>query len=161
MNSNILEAKKAVVSEVKEAMQASSSAVVVEYRGLSVAEITELRRALSSQNAKLSVYKNSMVERASEDLGYGELTQYLTGPNALVTCADPIVGPKVLAKFAKKHDHLVIKGGLIEGKVVDSKSVIALAKLPGKDGMISMLLSVLQAPMRNLACAINAVAEKQ
>ena len=85
----------------------------------------------------------------------------LEGPNAIVFTKDTIAGPKVIAKFAKKHEHLVIKGGLIEGKTVDAAGVKTIAALPGREGLISMFLSCLQAPVRNFACAVKAVADKQ
>lgn len=161
MNQNILEAKKAVVSEVKETIENSKSLIIAEYRGLNVSEVMVLRRELLKLDAKMSVYKNSMVERAVEQLGHSDLNDLLVGPNAYITCADPINGPKVVAKFAKKHDKFVIKGGLIEGKVVSKAEIIELSKLPGREGLLSMLLSVLQAPVRSFACAVKAVADNK
>jgi large subunit ribosomal protein L10 len=102
-----------------------------------------------------------MVAKANDELGYEELDQLLEGPNALVVANDEISGANVVAKFAKTHENLIIKGGLVDGKVVSADEIKTLAKLPGRDGLLSMLLSVLQAPVRNLACAIKAVAEKQ
>lgn len=161
MNQEILKAKQEVVSEITENIKNSSSTLVVEYRGLSVSEITEMRRALRSVDASVRVYKNSLVERAVDELGHSELKELLEGPNAIVFSKDTIAGPKVIAKFAKKHENLVIKGGLVEGKMVDVDGVKTIAALPGRDGLISMFLSCLQAPIRNFACAVKAVAEKQ
>ena len=160
MNQEILQAKKEVVSEVVENVKNSNAVVVVEYRGLSVTEITEVRRALRAVDGKLRVYKNSLVERAVEELGHTDLKEVLEGPNAIVFTKDTIAGPKVIAKFAKKHEHLVIKGGLIEGKVATADEVKTIATL-GRDGLISMFLSCLQAPVRGFACAVKAVADKQ
>ena len=160
MNQSILESKKAIVDEVCELVNNSGSVVIAEYRGLKVSEIADFKRELLKTNAKMSVYKNSLVERAAEKLGHSELNQYLTGPNALITCPDAISAAKVSAKFAKAHDNLVIKGALVEGKVISKEEVITLSKLPDRDGMLSMLLSVLQAPVRVFACAVKAVADK-
>ena len=160
MNQNVLEAKKAQVAEISEVVKNSKSFIVAEYRGLTVAEISTFKRELLKSNAKMSVYKNSLVERAAEKLGHNELVQYLTGPNAIITCEDAINAAKVSAKFAKKHDCFKIKGALVEGKVISKDEVITLSKLPNREGMYSMLLSVLQAPVRGFACAVKAVADK-
>lgn len=160
MNQEILKAKKEVVSEVTDGIKNSSSMVIVEYRGLTVDEITEVRHALREVDASLRVYKNSLVERAVDDLGHSELKELLEGPNAIVFSKDTIAGPKVVAKFAKKHENLVIKGGLVEGKMMNVDQIKTIASLPGREGLISMFLSCLQAPIRNFACAVKAVAEK-
>ena len=160
MNQSVLENKKAIVNEIAELVEKSASVVIAEYRGLTVAEIASFKRELLKSNAKMSVYKNSLVERAAEKLGHNELAQYLTGPNAIITCEYAINAAKVSAKFAKKHDCFKIKGALVEGKVISKDEVITLSKLPNREGMYSMLLSVLQAPVRGFACAVKAVADK-
>ena len=161
MNQAVLAAKSETVKEISDKAKKSQTIVVCEYRGLTVAEIQEVRRALRKENAEMNVYKNSLVERACDELGYGELKDVLKGPNAIVFSDDVIAGPKVIAKFAKKHrDILVVKGGMVEGKFVDAKGIIEVSKLPGKDGLISMFLSCLQAPIRSFACAVKAVADK-
>ena len=161
MNQNILEQKKAIVEEVSSLLKDSGSVIVAEYRGLNVAEISELKRALLKENAKMCVYKNTLVDRAAEACGYSDMKQYLEGPNALISSVDSISAAKIATKFAKKHENLVIKAAIVEGKVVGKDDVIALSKLPNKEGMLSMLLSVLQAPVRSFACAVKAVAEKE
>lgn len=161
MNHNILEQKKAIVEEVSSLLKDSGSVIVAEYRGLNVAEISELKRDLLKENAKMCVYKNTLVDRAAEACGYSDMKQYLEGPNALISSVDSISAAKVATKFAKKHENLVIKAAIVEGKVVGKDDVIALSKLPNKEGMLSMLLSVLQAPVRSFACAVKAVADKE
>lgn len=161
MNQNVLEQKKAVVEEISNVLKESGSVVIVEYRGLKVSEIMELKRNLLKADSKMSVYKNTMVERAADACGYSDVKQYLEGPNAVIYSKDPINAAKIAAKFAKTHEDLVIKAAIVDGKVVGKDDVIALSKLPGREGLLSMLLSVLQAPVRNMACAIKAVAEKQ
>lgn len=161
MNQNILEQKKAIVEEVSSLLKDSGSVIVAEYRGLNVAEISELKRDLLKENAKMCVYKNTLVDRAAEACGYSDMKQYLEGPNALISSVDSISAAKIATKFAKKHENLVIKAAIVEGKVVGKDDVIALSKLPNKEGMLSMLLSVLQAPVRSFACAVKAVAEKE
>ena len=161
MNKEVLAAKSETVKTISEKAQKSQTIIVCEYRGLTVAQIQEVRRALRKENAEMNVYKNSLVERACDELGYVEIKDILKGPNAIVFSTDVIAGAKVVAKYAKRHkDVLVVKGGLVEGKFVDAKGIMEVAKLPGKEGLISMFLSCLQAPIRSFACAVKAVADK-
>lgn len=162
MNQEVLKQKEAVVSEVTDLVKNSKAVVVCEYRGLSVADITSLRKELREKNAKANVYKNSLVTRAIDSLEQQEFNTYLTGPNLFIFMDDYSNGSlKFVAKFAKKHEEFQIKGGIIEGKVSDADTVKTLAQLPGKEGLVSMLLSVLQAPMRNLAYSLSQVSEKK
>ena len=161
MNQAVLESKKNVVSEIQDKFTKSHSAVVAEYRGLSVAEVTELRRALRAENVDMKVYKNTLAAKAAEDAGVGDLKNVLTGPNAIAFGEDETAAARVMAKFAKKHKALVLKGGVVDGEVVDLDTIKTLATLPNKEGMLSMLLSVLQAPVSGFARALNAVAESR
>ena len=161
MNQAVLAAKSETVKTIEEKAKKSQTIVVCEYRGLTVAQIQEVRRALHKEKAEMAVYKNSLVERACDELGYSDLKEVLKGPNAIVFSEDVIAGAKVVAKYAKRHkDVLVVKGGIVEGKFVDAKGIIEVSKLPGKEGLISMFLSCLQAPIRSFACAVKAVADK-
>lgn len=159
MNQAVLSAKQEVVSEISSKIKDSQSTVVVEYRGLSVAEVTELRRALRAENVDFKVYKNTMAQRAVEGLGFEELKESLKGPNAMAFSSDAVAPARVLAKFAKDHKALVLKSGIVEGKEVDLDTLKELANLPGRDGMLSMLLSCLQSPVRSFACVVKAVAD--
>ncbi len=160
MSAQAIEAKKVVVSEIAEKFQNAQSAVVVEYRGLSVAEVTELRRALRAENVEFKVYKNKMVQRATESLGYGEINSQLVGPNAIAFGTNDAVAPaRILADFAKKNDLLVIKAGIVEGKVLGQDEMKEIAKLPNREGMYSMLLGCLQAPISKFARVVKAVSD--
>lgn len=159
MNQTVLESKKGVVAEIQDKFVNSSSTVVAEYRGLSVAEVTELRRSLRAEGVEMKVYKNTLASKAADAAGFGELKDSLTGPNALVFGSDETGAARIMAEFAKKHKALVLKGGIVEGKVVDSATIDELSKLPNREGMLSMLLSVLNAPVSSFARAVNAVAE--
>ena len=161
MNPSTLESKKQVVSKISESFKGASTMVIVEYRGLTVADLSELRKSLKAVKASFNVYKNTLVQRASDELGYNELDQYLSGSNAYVFSKDVVEGPKVLAKFAKKHENLVIKAGLVEGKVVDAAGIKAVATMPNREALISMFLSCLQAPIRSFACSVKAVADSK
>lgn len=161
MKEAVLEAKKVVVSEIQEKLSNSASSGVVEYRGLSVAEVTELRRLLGAENIEFKVYKNTMLTRAAEAAGLEGLSEHLTGPNAIAFSNDAVAPSRILAKYAKKHEALVLKAGVVEGKVVDNAVLKELSTLPNREGMLSMLLSVLQAPVSGFARVVKAVADSK
>ena len=161
MNQQVLEQKKQTVEEIKEKIDNSGSTVVVEYRGLTVKELTELRRSLHDEGIDFVVYKNTMVQRASEDLGYDDLQASLTGPNAIAFGADQVAPSRILVKFAKKHDKLVVKAGIVDKQVLGADQIKELAQLPNKEGMISMLLGCLQSPIRSFAATVKAIADEQ
>lgn len=161
MNQAVLESKKNVVTEISDKFKNSSSTVVAEYRGLSVAEVTELRRALRAEGVDMKVYKNTLAAIAAEDAGFADLKDVLTGPNAIAFGQDETAASRVMAQFAKDHKALILKGGIVEGKVVDTNALNELSSLPNREGMLSMLLSVLQAPVAQFARAVNAVAESK
>ena len=118
MNQSILKQKETVVNEVTDLMKSNSATVVCEYRGLTVDEITSLRKTLREKNAVATVYKNTLVTRAADTLDHKDFDQYLTGPNMFIFCEDYTNGSlKAVAKFAKKYDAFSIKGGIIENKV--------------------------------------------
>ena len=111
---------------------------------------------------EFTVLKNSLARRATANAELTELDEYLTGPTAIAFSKDDVVAPaKILTEFAKKNDKLSVKAGVVEGRVVGYDQIKALAELPSRDGLLSMLLSVLQAPVRNFALAVKAVAEKK
>ena len=160
--SNVIEQKKQVVDEIAEKLQASNSIVVVDYRGLNVAEVTELRKQLREAGIEFKVYKNTLTRRAAEAAGLEGINEFLTGPNAIAFSNEDVVAPaKIINEFAKKNEALEIKAGIIEGTLASVEDVKALAELPSREGLLSMLLSVLQAPVRNFALATKAVAEQK
>lgn len=162
MSSAIIETKKAQVQEIAEKFQAASSVVVVDYRGLNVAQVTELRKQLREAGVEFRVYKNSLTRRAAETVGFEGLNEFLTGPNAIAFSNEDVIAPaKIINNFAKENEDLEIKAGVIEGNVSSVEDIKALAELPSREGLLSMLLSVLQAPMRNFALATKAVAEQK
>jgi len=162
MSSAIIEQKKHAVEEVATKFKNSVSTIVVDYRGLNVAEVTELRKQLREAGIEFKVLKNSITRRAAEAAGLAGLTDALTGPNAIAFSTEDVVAPaKILNNFAKAHEALEIKAGVIEGNVASVEEVKALAELPSREGLLSMLLSVLQAPIRNFALATKAVADQK
>jgi large subunit ribosomal protein L10 len=160
--SSAIETKKQIVDEIADKLKASVSTVVVDYRGLNVAEVTELRKQLREAGVEFKVYKNTMTRRAADACELSGLNEALTCPNAIAFSTEDVVAPaKILNDFAKKHEALEIKAGVIEGTVATADDIKALAELPSREGLLSMLLSVLQAPIRNLALAAKAVADQK
>ncbi|MEQ6376606.1 50S ribosomal protein L10 [Bacillaceae bacterium S4-13-58] len=160
--SKVIEQKKQLVSEIAEKLQNSKSTILVDYRGLDVAEVTELRKQLREAGVEFKVYKNTMTRRATVQAELTALNESLVGPTAIAFSSEDVVAPaKVLNEFSKKHDALEIKGGVIEGNVATLDQIKELADLPSREGLLSMLLSVLQAPIRNLAYVTKAVAEQK
>ena len=161
MNQAILDSKKARVDEIAGKFNDAASTVVVEYRGLTVAEVTQLRRDLRDEGVELKVYKNSMVTRAAEIANVEGLKESLTGPNAVAFGEDTVAPSRVLVNFAKDHQALVIKAGVVDGEVVGVDTITKLSKLPNRDGMISMILGCFQSPVRKFAYALSAIRDQK
>jgi large subunit ribosomal protein L10 len=160
--SSAIEQKKRIVEEITEKLKKSQTTVIVDYRGLNVAEITELRKQLREAGVEFKVYKNTLMRRAAEKAELSQLNEFLTGPNAVAFSEhDPVMPAKILNDFAKKNEKLEIKAGVVEGRLVSISEIKALAELPPREGLLSMLLSVLQAPVRNFALAVKAVADQK
>lgn len=160
--SNVIEAKKQHVQDIATQFEESVSTILVDYRGLSVSEMTELRRQFREADVEFKVYKNTMTRRAVEEAGLTELHEFLTGPNAVAFCNHDMIAPaKILHEFSKDHQALEIKAGVLEGQFTPAEDVKAIASLPDKDGLVSMLLSVLQAPVRNFAYAVKAIGDEK
>ncbi|MCI5745372.1 MAG: 50S ribosomal protein L10 [Erysipelotrichaceae bacterium] len=159
MNEKKIALKAQTVSDIGAVMDASQSFVVVEYRGLSVAKLTELRRSIAKQGGKLTVYKNGLVSRAAKERGY-EMDDILVGPNAFVSCVDdPVSVPNLLVKFSKKAKQLVIKGGIVENKVLNADEMVKVANLPTKPQLISMFIGAIMSPVSKFAVACNEIAK--
>ena len=150
------------VNEALELFKASESAVVIDYLGLNVAEVSELRKNLYNAGCELRVIKNNILRRAATEAGYEGIQEYFVGPSAVAfSKKEATAAPKIIFDFAKKNQAVKVKAGVVEGKFMDAKEMKVFATLPNKEGMVAMLLSVLQAPIRNLGCVIKAIAEKE
>ena len=156
-------AKKAQEVEVVTAkLKEAASVVVVDYRGLTVEQVTDLRKQLRDANIEMKVIKNGILRRAAEAAGLEGMEDVFVGPTAVAFSNEDVVAPaKIMNDFAKNADKLEIKGGIIEGNVSSVEEIVALAKLPSREGLLSMLLSVLQAPVRNVAYAVKAVSDSK
>jgi large subunit ribosomal protein L10 len=155
-------AKKAEAVKVANGLLTDAeSAIVVDYRGLTVDEVTDLRKQLRDAGVKMVVIKNKILERAIEGTDYGDLKSTFVGPTAIAfSNEDPIAPAKIMKKFAEDHDALEIKGGFIEKDVKTLDEINEFAELPSRDDLLSMLASALQDPMRKIARAVKAVADK-
>lgn len=159
-NAKIIAGKQQEVEAIATKLRESTTTVVADYRGLNVAQVTLLRKQLREAGVEFQVLKNSLVSRAAASIELSDLDAILTGPTAVAFGTDAVAPAKILNDFAKKNDALKLKGGVVEGRYVDAAQIKALAELPSREGLLSMLLSVLQAPIRNVALAVKAVAEK-
>ena len=161
MSEAIIAKKAEQVAIVADKMKAAASIVVVDSRGLTVDQDTVLRRNLRESGVEFKVIKNSILSRAAEKAGLEDLKKLFVGPSAVAFSNEDVIAPaKVISEFAKDAEALEIKGG-VDGAFTSVEEINALASLPNKEGMLSMLLSVLQAPVRNVAYAVKAVAESK
>lgn len=161
--SEVTIAKKAeAVKNVNEMLTNAETAIVVDYRGLTVAEVTDLRKQLRDAGVKMMVIKNKILERAVEGTDYEDLKSTFVGPTAVAFSDEDAIAPaKILKKFADDHEALEIKGGFIEKKVQTLDKINEYATLPSREDLLSMLASALQDPMRKIARAVKAVADKK
>lgn len=154
--------KQEEVKVVAEKINQSVSTVVIEYAGLTVEEIKELRKQLRAENVELKVLKNNISSRAYKEANVEGMDDALKGPCAIAFSYDDVTAAaRILNNFSKEHDVLKLKSGTMDGKFADEGQIKELATLPSREGLLSMLLSVLEAPMRGLAQTINQVAEQK
>ena len=156
-----VELKKPVVEEISELLNGAATAVVVDYRGLTVAEDTELRKQLREAGVVYKVYKNTMINFAIKDTEFADLAQHLEGPTAIAVCKDDATAAaRVLAKFAKTAEALEIKGGVVDGVYYDAAGTGQIASIPSRELLLSKLLGSMQSPVTNFARVIKQIAEK-
>ncbi len=148
--------KEAAVAELKEKLSAASGAVLTDYRGLKVKEITKLRSELRKAGVEYKVVKNTLLNLAAGQLDVGGLDAYLAGPTAIAFgYKDPVTPAKIIAGFAKDHKNLEIKGGLLSGKAIDFNAVQTLAELPSREVLLSRVLAGFQAPISGLVNVLS------
>ena len=162
MNKTILKEKEALVNEIETLAKKSASVLIVGYQKMTVAELSTLRRNLRKSNSQFGVYKNTLVRRAADKLGVKDdaLTTVLNGANGFIFTSDALEVSKTVVKFTKTNEKLILKGAIQDGKFMDAGQVKVLASLPGRQQLLSMLASALQGPIRKLAVAVKAVADK-
>lgn len=173
-NAKVLEEKKAIVADLANKMKSASSGVLVDYKGISVADDTKLRAELRKNGVEYAVVKNTLTRFAAKEVGFDALDELLNGTTALAISMDDLVAPaKILCDYAKKSaGKFSIKAGFVEGRVISAAEVSDLAELPSKEVLVAKMLGSMQSPIsglvnvlngniRGLAVALNAIAEQK
>ena len=153
-NAKIIEQKAGVVAEIKEKFENAKSVVMFDYRGLSVAEVTELRRKLRETGADYKVYKNTLTKRALDELNIN-MDEYLAGPSAISFGTDELSIVKIINDFAKEHEALELKAGIVEGKVAGLEDLKRYAAIPSRDMLLTMLAAGLMGTVRDLSICLD------
>lgn len=172
MKEQTLQAKVQIVEEIKERIQKSQSIILVDYRGLNVEELNDLRSKYREAGVEYKVYKNTMMRLAFKELGLEDFNEFLKGPSAVAFSEDPVQAAKITAEFAKGNDKLEIKSGIVDGRVISLEEVKALASLPSREVLVAKALgglnapiqgfaNVLQGTIRSLAIVLNAISEEK
>ena len=155
-----IEQKKAVVSEVSEVFNLAQAAVLAEYRGLSVEQITELRAQARENGVEVRVVKNTLARRSVAGTSFECLSQHFTGPVLISSSGDPVAVAKVVSDFAKSNDALKITVGVMNGNLIDQSTVQALAKLPSREELLATLVATMQTPLVKFVQTLNEVPGK-
>jgi large subunit ribosomal protein L10 len=155
----ILNLKKGVVKEITNNIKDSASVVFVDLRGLPVADVTELRKTLRANNADIKVYKNTLTKMACKDLNI-ELDEYLEGPSAMAFSTDAISPVKIISDFAKKHQALELKVGIVDGTISDKNALAEIAKIPSREGLLTMLAGGMIGVVRDLSICLDLLTKK-
>ena len=162
-NAKVRSEKQAVVAALVESLKDANSGVLVDYKGITVAEDTALRRELRENGVEYAVVKNTLLRRALDDVELGELDEVLNGTTSMaISKDDPIAPMRIVNKYAKQMgDRFNIKAGFMDGKVLPLEDVLALSELPSKDALLAQVLGMLLMPITSLAAVTKAIAEKQ
>ena len=156
-----VEIKQPIIDEIKKHAENASSAVLIDYRGLTVEQDTKLRKELREAGVVYKVYKNTLIKRAFEGTDFAKLDESLEGPSAIAfSYEDATAAARIASKFAKQAKALEIKCGMVEGTLYDAKAMEAIASIPSREELISKLLGSLQSPITNFARVLKQIAEK-
>ena len=158
-NAKVLESKKATVEALAEKLQNATAAVFVDYKGINVAQDTELRNQFRAANVEYTVVKNTLTRFAANKIGYTEFDELLNGTTSMAcTTGDPIAPARIVSEFAKKNKDIVkIKGGMVEGKVLSVDELKAFGELPSKDALVAQVLGTFLAPISSLAFVLDQI----
>jgi large subunit ribosomal protein L10 len=157
-----VELKQPIVDEISSYIKDAVSVVLVDYRGLTVTQDTELRKQLREEGIVYKVYKNTLVKRAIAGTEYEALGAQLEGPTAVAISASDATAPaRILSEFAKKADKLELKAGVVEGTYYDAEGIKVIANIPSREVLLSRLLGSMQSPITNFARVLKQIAEKQ
>ena len=153
-NVKVIERKAEVVSEIKNNIENAKSVVLFDYRGLTDSEIKELRNKLRDNNASYKVYKNTLTKRAMDELNI-DFSEYLSGPSAISFGSDELSIVKVITDFSKDHDKLVLKAGIVDGKIATVDDLKQYASIPSRDGLLTMLAAGMMGTIRDLSICLD------
>ena len=160
--SNNLEIKKGVVADIKEKFEKAQSAILVDYRGLNVAEVTDLRNQLRKAGVEYAVLKNTMINLAVKDMNLDDLKPHLEGPTAVAFGFEDAVAPaKILSEFAKKNKKITIKCGVCDGAYIDEAGVQSLASTPSREVLIAKIMGSMMSSVSKFVYALEAIRKKQ
>ena len=161
MSEAAISAKSEIVSQIKDKLSRAKSVVIVDYRGLTVSEVTELRNNMRAAGVEYKVLKNTMMSRACEELGITGVEEHLSGPSAFCFgYDDPVSAPKIMKEFSEKVNKTEIKGGIMDNAAIDTKVVEKLASTPSKEVLLTRLMWSITGSVRSHAIGLNAVKEK-
>ncbi|MDD3242182.1 MAG: 50S ribosomal protein L10 [Eubacteriales bacterium] len=154
--SKVTQTKAEVIEEIKEKLAASQGTVLINYTGINVQEVTDMRAKFRAAGVEYKVYKNTLIHRAANELGIEGLADYLHGSTAVAFCKDdPITAPKAVLSYIEKAKKMEVKCGLLGTEVLDAKAVEDLSKLPAKEVVVAQLLGVMNGPIRNFVSVLN------
>ncbi len=160
MAKKAIELKKEQVAELSKRMQEANSIVLLDYLGLSVDEVTELRDKLRENGCEMAVIKNNIIKRAAEDAGYKDMIDHAIGPNAVAfSHEDSVSAAKVIYEFAKEHKQLELKVGVVDGEYMDNDRIQTIATIPSREELLTMFAGGLLQPIKEVAIALQLHAE--
>ena len=161
-NANVLTQKQAIVAELSEKLRGAASGVLVDYKGITVAEDTALRAEMRKANVEYGVYKNTLLSFAVKNVGYDELDSLLSGTTSIAVSADDAIAPaRVVSQYSKKlGDRFNIKGGFVDGKILSADELMKIAEIPSKEALVASVLGAMLAPITALAFVLKQVAER-
>lgn len=149
--------KLASVEELKENIQGNSIAIMSQYKGISVAEVTDLRSKLRAEKIVFKVYKNTLAKRALDELDLSEVGTFIDGPTVWAFSEDPVAPAKILKDFSKEAEAIKMRGGVLDGKVVSAETLSELASLPSREQLLAQVVGTIAMPLRNLVGVLSAV----
>lgn len=161
-NAKVLEEKKAQVAALSEKLKGANSGVLIDYKGITVSEDTELRSEMRKNNVHYSVVKNTMLRLVFDECGLGELDPLLNGTTSIAMSEDSIAPARIADKFSEKlgDDKFIVKGGFVEGRIMSVNELKAIAAIPSKDALVAQVLGTMLAPISSLAFVIKQIADK-
>ena len=162
-NAKVLESKKAIVDAMTDKLQNATSAVFVDYKGITVAQDTELRKKFREAGVEYTVVKNTLTRFAANKAGYNQFDEILNGTTSMAcTTGDPIAPARIVCEFAKKNKNVLkIKGGFVEGSVMSVDQLMGFGELPSKDALIAQVLGTFLAPISSLAFVLSQICEQK